>query len=101
MHACYYYFSLVIGCLLSFTFFLDVLIMDAERCVLLLLIFLFSVHCLSLVQDDPFGNSDPFASAFPSSTANHSDGFDAFGASWPSSNSSHQVRARDGQTWTA
>ena len=100
MHACYYYFSLVIGCLLSFTFLFDLLWMQ-RGVFLLLLIFLFSVPCLSLVQDDPFGNSDPFASAFPSSTANHSDGFDAFGASWPSSNSSHQVRARDGQTWTA
>ena len=60
--------------------------------------FPFPFPCLSLVQDDPFGNSDPFASAFPSSSASHSDGFDAFGSSWPASDTSHQVRGRGGQT---
>ncbi|XP_070194769.1 epidermal growth factor receptor substrate 15-like 1 isoform X2 [Littorina saxatilis] len=46
--------------------------------------------------DDPFGNSDPFASAFPSSNPSQNDGFDAFGSSWPPSNSSHEAPVGEG-----
>jgi hypothetical protein len=57
----------------------------------------FSAGGCGWVQADPFGSSDPFASAFPTtSSASHNSGFDAFGTSWPASNSSYEVRGLDG-----